>query len=97
MIIRVDLNISNIQTFKLFKQSNISNIHTFQIDFLMKTHIFKITLLLTLLAGLSACSDWLTIKPDGKVVLDDYWKNEADVEAVVAACYRGPNARNSFR
>ncbi len=89
MIIRVDLNISNIQTFKLFKQSNISNIHTFQIDFLMKTHIFKITLLLTLLAGLSACSDWLTIKPDGKVVLDDYWKNEADVEAVVAACYRG--------
>jgi len=54
----------------------------------MKAKIFKITLILTLLSGLSACTDWLTIKPDGKVVLTDYWKNEADVEAVVATCYR---------
>jgi len=55
----------------------------------MKTHIFKITFLLILLSSFSACTDWLTIKPDGKVVLADYWRNESDVEAVVATCYRG--------
>jgi len=55
----------------------------------MKTYIFKITLLLIVLSGLSSCTDWLTIKPDGKVVLPDFWKSESDVEAVVATCYRG--------
>lgn len=47
----------------------------------------------TLLLGimtvmLSSCADWLFIQPAGKVVLDDYWKTESDVENVVAACYR---------
>jgi len=54
----------------------------------MKTLFFRNTVILILLVHLSACTDWLTIKPDGKVVLTDYWKNEADVEAVVATCYR---------
>jgi len=47
----------------------------------------------TLLLGimtvmLSSCTDWLSIQPAGKVVLDNYWKTESDVENVVAACYR---------
>jgi len=55
----------------------------------MKITIFKIIIGLIVLSSISSCSDWLTIEPEGKVVLADYWKKESDVEAVVATCYRG--------
>lgn len=55
----------------------------------MKKRFLKIALLFLISLNLSSCSDWLTIKPAGNVVLADYWKNQSDVEAVVATCYRG--------
>ena len=48
----------------------------------------RIITLVALLAGLSSCTEWLSIEPEGKVVSSDYWKLESDVEAVVATCYR---------
>jgi hypothetical protein len=36
----------------------------------------------------SSCSDFLDIKPMDKMVLEDYWKTQADVESTVLACYR---------
>ncbi|MCW3807524.1 RagB/SusD family nutrient uptake outer membrane protein [Plebeiibacterium marinum] len=36
----------------------------------------------------SGCTDWLDIRPDSEVVLEDFWKNESQVEEVLAACYK---------
>jgi hypothetical protein len=34
-----------------------------------------------------SCTDWLDIKPLDKMVLEDYWKTENDVESSILACY----------
>lgn len=36
----------------------------------------------------SSCEDFLTIYPTDKVILENYWKEKADVEGMVANCYR---------
>lgn len=38
---------------------------------------------------LTSCEDWLDLKPESEIILDEYWQSEADVESVLAACYRG--------
>lgn len=40
-----------------------------------------------LVLGLSACTDWLDVKPTTSIVAEDMWKDQSDVEAVVASCY----------
>ncbi len=45
---------------------------------------------LVVVAGLfSSCDEWLDLKPESEIILDEYWQSEADVEAVLASCYRG--------
>lgn len=44
---------------------------------------------LSLSLGLTSCNEWLDLKPESEIILDEYWKTEADVEGVLAACYRG--------
>jgi len=53
-------------------------------------NIFKnIVLLLIISLGLTSCIDeWLDMSPDDQIVLDDYWKSAADVEAAVNSMYR---------
>ncbi len=34
------------------------------------------------------CAEWLDIRPESEIVLDDFWKNESQVNQVLAACYR---------
>lgn len=41
------------------------------------------------LAFLSSCSDWLDLKPQTSIIAEDMWKDQSDVEAVVASMYRG--------
>ncbi|MBN2765248.1 MAG: RagB/SusD family nutrient uptake outer membrane protein [Paludibacteraceae bacterium] len=48
----------------------------------------KLIAIISILASMTACTDWLSIEPEGKIVAGDYWKLESDVEAVVATCYR---------
>lgn len=38
---------------------------------------------------LTSCEEWLDLKPESEIILDEYWQSEADVESVLAACYRG--------
>ena len=44
------------------------------------------------LAGLivlsSGSNDWLDVRPESEIVLDDFWQNESQVNQVLAACYR---------
>ncbi|MDD4970587.1 MAG: RagB/SusD family nutrient uptake outer membrane protein [Paludibacter sp.] len=52
----------------------------------------KISIILisaALLFGATGCTDWLTVKPESQIILEEYWQSESDVESVVFACYRG--------
>lgn len=49
----------------------------------------KIIVLILLTSVLvPACTDYLDVRPENQMLLDDYWKKESDVEATVLACYR---------
>ncbi len=39
------------------------------------------------LTGLSSCSDFLEIKPQSEIVLEDFWSEKADVDNIVTGCY----------
>jgi hypothetical protein len=45
----------------------------------------------------SACTEWLDIKPESEVVLEDYWKNETQVSQVAMACYRSFTESDNVR
>lgn len=53
----------------------------------MKKFSFIITVLVSLCS--SSCSDWLDLRPENEIVLEDYWQTEAQANSVLAACYRG--------
>ncbi len=38
--------------------------------------------------GLSACTEWLDIRPESEVVLEDFWQTEEQATAVLASAYR---------
>lgn len=46
-------------------------------------------MLVVLLFGTTGCTDWLTVKPESQIILEEYWQSESDVESVLFACYRG--------
>lgn len=50
--------------------------------------IGKLTLVLPLFCGVTACEDWFTLMPDTAMVAQDFWKDKKDVEAAMGACYR---------
>lgn len=51
----------------------------------------KITLYISifLVAGLYSCTDWLDLRPESEVVLEDFWQTESQATAVLSSCYRG--------
>ncbi|HYX05164.1 MAG TPA: RagB/SusD family nutrient uptake outer membrane protein [Bacteroidales bacterium] len=50
--------------------------------------IFSLLAVMILLSGTWGCQDWLNIKPESEVVLEDFWQNESQVNQALAACYR---------
>ena len=34
-----------------------------------------------------SCSDFLEIKPQSEIILEDFWSEKADVDNIVAGCY----------
>jgi len=56
---------------------------------MIKKIIYTVLLLVGLLFATTGCTAWLTIKPEGEVVLEDFWQSESSVESVLASCYRG--------
>jgi len=65
----------------------------YQLDYKTKRKMIKryfiITLSVLLAFGLESCTDWLDVKPESEIVLDDYWQSEAQAQAVLSSCYRG--------
>jgi starch-binding outer membrane protein, SusD/RagB family len=50
--------------------------------------IFSIVFIAISLMIAVGCSDWLDIKPESQVVLEDFWQDETQVNQVSSACYR---------
>lgn len=40
------------------------------------------------------CSDYLDVRPDSKILLEEFWQKGSDVEATVLACYRAMQEDN---
>ena len=56
-----------------------------------KSVILYITILVT---GLTACNDWLDIRPESQTVLEDFWQSESQATQVLSACYSGMQQDN---
>ena len=50
--------------------------------------IFSIATFTAMTLTMTGCTDFLTIYPTDKVVLEDFWKNKADVNGMVANSYK---------
>lgn len=57
----------------------------------MKTKIYRIGLMgfmgLMGLMGVTGCSDFLEIEPQNEIILEKFWNEKADVDAIIAGCY----------
>lgn len=51
-------------------------------------NIKYIVLVLILSISGTSCTDFLDVRPENEMLLDDFWQKESDVEAVVMTCYR---------
>ena len=40
-----------------------------------------------MVCGMSSCADFLEIKPQNEIILEDFWREKADVDNIVAGCY----------
>jgi hypothetical protein len=58
---------------------------------------YAISALLVMILMISSCTDWLDIRPESEVVLEDYWQNETQVTQVMAACYRSLTEASNIR
>lgn len=67
----------------------------------MKTKIYRIGIMglmsLMGLMGVTGCSDFLEIEPQNEIILEKFWNEKADVEAVVAGCYSAMQEGNVIK
>lgn len=45
--------------------------------------------LISLVLIFSSCTDWLDLRPENEIVLEDFWQTESQATAVLSSCYRG--------
>lgn len=55
----------------------------------MKRLYYNIFYAICVMAGFSACSDFLVVEPQNEIIFDKFWNEKADVDAVIAGCYSG--------
>ena len=55
----------------------------------MKRIHYYIVCAFSAICGFSSCSDFLEIKPQNEIILEQFWNEKADVDAIVAGCYSG--------
>lgn len=56
---------------------------------MIKRNILKIAVAVLVLFSTTGCTEWLDLKPESEIILDEYWQSESDVQAVLASSYRG--------
>lgn len=55
----------------------------------MKRIYYYIVCAICAICGFSSCSDFLEIKPQNEIILEQFWNEKADVDAIIAGCYSG--------
>jgi len=55
----------------------------------MKRIHYYIVCAISAVCGLSSCSDFLEIEPQNEIILEKFWNEKADVDAIIAGCYSG--------
>ena len=63
----------------------------------MKRIHYYIVGAISAVCGLSSCSDFLEIEPQNEIILEQFWNEKADVEAIVAGCYSGMQAEGVIK
>jgi hypothetical protein len=53
----------------------------------MKKNYYKIISAICLICGFTSCGDFLEIKDQREIILEDFWNEKADVDNIVAGCY----------
>ena len=53
----------------------------------MRKTYYNIIGAVCIVCGMSSCADFLEIKPQNEIILEDFWGEKADVENIVAGCY----------
>ena len=47
--------------------------------------------------ALTSCSDFLEIEPQNEIILEKFWNEKADVDAIIAGCYSGMQSENVIK
>ena len=63
----------------------------------MRKAIYNIIGIVGLACGVTACSDFLEIKPQHEIVLEDFWNEKTDVDNILAGCYSGMQSEDVIR
>ena len=63
----------------------------------MKRIHYYIVCAFSAICGLSSCTDFLEIKPQNEIILEQFWNEKADVDAVIAGCYSGMQAEGVIK
>ena len=63
----------------------------------MKRTYYYIICAICAVCGFSSCGDFLEIKSQNEIVLEDFWKEKADVDGIVAGCYSALQADGVIR
>ena len=63
----------------------------------MKRIHYYIVCAFSAICGFSSCTDFLEIKPQNEIILEQFWNEKADVDAVIAGCYSGLQAEGVIK
>ena len=63
----------------------------------MKRIHYYIVCAICAICGLSSCSDFLEIEPQNEIILEKFWNEKADVDAIIAGCYSGMQAEGVIK
>lgn len=63
----------------------------------MKRIHYYIVCAFSAVCGLSACSDFLEIEPQNEIILEKFWNEKADVDAIISGCYAGMQEGNVIK
>jgi len=63
----------------------------------MKRIHYYIVCAFSAVCGLSACSDFLEIEPQNEIILEKFWNEKADVDAILGGCYSGMQDGNVIK
>ena len=63
----------------------------------MKRIHYYIVCAISAICGFASCSDFLEIEPLNEIILEKFWNEKADVDAIIAGCYSGLQSEGAIK